>query len=92
MVLSPWLKLWREDLSLYLLTTEERREYYFGFVVDDLVKADIAARFTAYAQAITNGILNPNEIRELEDRGPYKGGDEFRLPMNTETPGAANDA
>jgi hypothetical protein len=56
---------------------------------DALVQAEIAARFEAYAKAITNGILNPNEARALENRPPYEGGNEFRVPMNTEAPGAA---
>jgi hypothetical protein len=36
---------------------------------------------------VTNGVLNPNEVRAMENRAPYAGGEEFRLPMNTEVPG-----
>ncbi|MCW5733479.1 MAG: phage portal protein [Enhydrobacter sp.] len=81
----PWLKLWQGAITR-LLPEEERADYFAEFLVDDLVKADIAARFTAYAQAVTNGILNPNEVRAMENRAPYEGGEEFRLPMNTEAP------
>lgn len=82
---TPWLKLWQGAIAR-LLTTEEQAEYFAEFLVDDLVKADIEARFIAYSQAVTNGILNPNEVRAMENRAPYEGGDEFRRPMNTETP------
>jgi HK97 family phage portal protein len=92
LVVLPWLRLWTQALARDLLTPEERATYFFEFTVDDLIRADIAARFTAYTQAVTNGILNPNEVRALENRPPYQGGEGFRLPMNTETPGAANDA
>lgn len=81
----PWTKLWQGAIAR-LLTAEEQAAYFAEFLVDDLVKADIAARFAAYAQAVTNGILNPNEVRSMENRAPYQGGDEFRRPLNTEAP------
>jgi HK97 family phage portal protein len=84
----PRLRLWQGAVSR-LLSEEEQQTYCPEFLVDELVKAEIAARFEAYAKAITNGILNPNEVRALENRPPYEGGDEFRVAMNTEPPGAA---
>ena len=84
LTLLPWLKLWEGAIRRSLLTPEERREYHAEFLADDLARADLAARFEAYAKAVTNGILNPNEVRAAENRAPYPGGDQFRLPMNTE--------
>lgn len=84
----PRLKLWQGAVSR-LLTAEEQQQFFPEFLVDELVKAEIAARFEAYAKAITNGVLNPNECRAMENRPPYDGGDEFRVPMNTEPPGQA---
>ena len=86
----PRMKLWQGAISR-LLSAEEQDKFVPEFMVDELVKAEIAARFEAYAKAITNGILNPNEVRAMENRAPYVGGDEFRVPMNTEVPGAAAD-
>lgn len=86
--IMPWLKLWQGAIAR-LLNSEEQAQYFAEFLVDDLVKADIAARYDAYAKAVTNGILNPNEVRSMENRAPYDGGDQFRLPMNTETPDPA---
>lgn len=88
--LLPWLKVWEGAIRRSLLTREERETYFAEFLVDDLARANQAARMEAYAKAITNGILNPNEVRAMENRPPYDGGDEFRRPMNTETPGAAD--
>lgn len=90
LALMPWLKVWEGAIRRSLLTRSERDEYYAEFLTDDLVRADLAARMASYAQAITNGILNPNEVRAMENRPPYAGGEEFRLPMNTEKPGAAD--
>jgi len=92
LTLLPHLKCWEQAISLALLTDEERKEYYAEFLTDDLARADLAARFTAYAQAVTNGLLSPNEVRAAENRAPYSGGDQFRLPLNTAdaSQGAAN--
>jgi HK97 family phage portal protein len=84
LTLLPWLKLWEGAISRSLLNAEERGEYFAEFLIDDLVRADLAQRFTAYSQAVTNGILSPNEVRSAENRSPYPGGDQFRLPLNTE--------
>jgi HK97 family phage portal protein len=84
----PRMKLWQGAVAR-LLPVNEQEQFVAEFLVDELVKAEIAARFEAYAKAITNGILNPNEVRAMENRPPYEGGDQFRVPMNTEAPGGA---
>lgn len=91
LTLMPWTVLWQQAMQRSLLTPAERSEYVIEFMFDDLVRADIAARFEAYAKGITNGVLNPNEVRSLENRPPYAGGGEFRLPMNTEVPGQTQE-
>jgi phage portal protein BeeE len=88
--LLPRMKLWAGAVSR-LLSPEEQGQFVPEFVADALVQAEIAARFEAYAKAITNGILNPNEVRGLENRPPYEGGSEFRVPMNTEAPGGSSE-
>jgi HK97 family phage portal protein len=90
--LMPWLKLWEGAIRWALLSPEERRTYYAEFLVDDLVRADVAARFEAYAKAATNGLLTADEIRAAENRPPLPGGDDLRVPMNTEPADAPVDA
>jgi phage portal protein BeeE len=82
--LQPWLRVWEQALARTLFTPKERGKLYFEFDTNDFVKADIAARFDAYSGAITNGFLNPNEVRALENRPPYEGGDQFWMPSNIE--------
>ncbi len=82
--LLPILKNWEGVIRRSLLTDEERNAGYFvEFDFNDLVRPDIAKRFLAYATAITNGVLNPNECRELENRPTYDGGDVFTRQLNT---------
>lgn len=84
LTLMPWLKLWESAIRRALLAPEERQNVYAEFLTDDLARADISGRFEAYAKAVTNGLLSPNEVRAAENRSPYPGGEQFRLPMNTE--------
>lgn len=80
--LMPRLKLWTGAIAR-LLSAEEQAELVPEFTVDAIVQAEIAARFAAYASAISSRILNPNEVREMENRAPYAGGEEFVNPNIT---------
>lgn len=50
-----------------LLTTKERDIYYAKFNMNGLLRGDIASRSTFYHNMRNDGIMNANEIRELED-------------------------
>ena len=52
--------------------------YFAAFDLKGLVRADFKTRFEAYHTQIADGILSPNEVRELEDMNPREGGDEYR--------------
>lgn len=81
--LLPILRMWQDAVHMSLLTPAERSEYFCEFMVDDIARADIGTRFTAYGQAINSGILNPNEVRALENRGPYEGGEVYMRALAT---------
>ncbi|NUB09721.1 phage portal protein [Azospirillum sp. Vi22] len=80
--LLPYLKMWQGALNRTLLNSDERKELYFEFEVNDLARADLNARMKAYATAIAHGIYNPNEIREFENKGSYVGGEVYSRPLN----------
>jgi HK97 family phage portal protein len=73
--LLPWLEVWQAALTRVLLTQEERGSFFFEFLVDDLLRADLAARFAAYRNAVGGAWLTPNEARRLDNRPPVEGGD-----------------
>lgn len=87
--LDRWLKAWEGEIRLKLIAREDRARYYAEFLTDDLLRTDLAARADAYSKLIAARVLNPNEVRAMENRAPYPGGDEFVNP-NTMTGGAAN--
>lgn len=80
--LLPRLKLWAGAVSR-LLSPEEQATIFPEFIVDAVAMAELSARFAAYAQAISSRILNPNEVRAMENRPPYAGGDKFENPNTT---------
>ncbi|MDU0339579.1 phage portal protein [Bosea rubneri] len=84
------LRLWCGAVSR-LLTAEEQKTLVPEFVVDGIVMADIEKRFAAYASAISSRVFCPNEVRQMENRPPYAGGDKFENP-NTTSGSAENSA
>ena len=50
-----------------LLTAREKKNYFFKFNTNSLLRGDTQARTAFYASARQNGWLSANEIRELED-------------------------
>ena len=75
--LLPWAEAWQAALSRVLLTPAERETHFIEAVFDDLLRADWAARFSSYAQAVGGPWMTPNEARALENRPPIEGGDEL---------------
>jgi len=86
--LMPWLKRWEGEIRLKLIPSEKRKEMLAEFLVDDLLRADTAARYEAYSKAIASRFMNPNEARARENLPPYADGDKFENP-NTSTPAPA---
>lgn len=80
--LGPWLRNIEQQLELSLLTEIERGEYFIEFSVDGLLRGDNASRWDSYTSAIQWGVLSPNEVRELENRNPREGGDDYLTPIN----------
>lgn len=82
--LARWFRALQGEIHVKLFSEEERSEFFVEYLVDDLLRADTAARMEAYAKAISARVLNPNEARAMENRPPFDGGDEFINP-NTMT-------
>jgi len=75
--LRPLAVNFEQKLRMTLLSDSEKNEYYFKHHFNDLLRGDVTARFTAYSQAVQNGILSPNDVRRREDEPTYEGGDTY---------------
>ena len=65
-------------VSFYAKTVAQSpRDYRWAMVLARVQTnlEDYPAAIDTYAKAITNGIFNPNEVRALENRAPYEGGE-----------------
>ena len=83
--LRPWITRVEQQLTKDLLLGRERRSYLIEHLTDAMLRTDTEARMNAYVQAITNGIMSRNEVRERENLNPYDGGDDFLIPLNMTT-------
>lgn len=81
--LRPWLDRWQDAYATVLLTEDEQDSHYFEFVVDDLLRADAAARTANMTALVTNRIMTPNEVRAVLNLQPLPGGDELINPHTT---------
>jgi HK97 family phage portal protein len=85
--LQRWMVRWEEECAAKLLTQTQydSDEYYFKFVTAALLKGTTAERYKVYQVARQIGVLNANEIRELEDMNERSdpGGESYDNPAIT---------
>jgi HK97 family phage portal protein len=76
----PWLVNFEQRFSMFLLPRNRMCKFY----TDALLKTDLEARMTMYQIMRNIGLVNVNELRDMEDRPPIPGhlGDEY-LPLTT---------
>lgn len=79
--LDPWVSRWEQSMRRALLRPEEKKDYFFKFNVDGLLRGDYQSRMNGYATARQNGWMSANDIRELEnlDRIPEEDGGDLYL-------------
>lgn len=79
--LDPWVVRWEQTLFRALFSDKEKKEYFFKFNLEGLLRGDYATRMSGYATARQNGWLSANDIRELEnmDRIPAEDGGDLYL-------------
>lgn len=82
--IQPWLITLEQDYNLQLFTAAERKQYFTKHNVNGLLRGDIKSRYDAYHQAIQDGWMEPDEIRELEDMNPrlIENLHKYLVPMN----------
>lgn len=64
--LTQWLRCWEQELNAKLFGP--RSKNYIEFNVDGLLRGDFESRMDGLSKAIQNGLLTPNEGRDIENR------------------------
>ena len=83
--LRPWAVRIELAITRDLIPEEEKDKVFAEFSMNALLRGDIAARSEAYVKALTNGWLNPDEVREYENLNPIPdgSGQVYRVQLNT---------
>lgn len=100
--LRPYLERYESSMEVNLLTPAERASYEIEFDFDDLLQPEQSERIKSYKEAVTGGIMTPNEARLEEGWKPKTGGDSLLVqqqmwplekitdPKRVESGGASN--
>ena len=90
--IGPIACMWEQALTKYLLTKEEREEYYIEFSLNAALRGNVRDRTEYYKAGRQWGWLSQNDVRKLENMPPIEGGDSYQVPMNMEdVANTAND-
>lgn len=80
--LRPIVKRFEMEMESKLFASKDIGKYDVKFVLDGLLRGDTAARSTYYHNAILDGYMSRNEVRELEGLQHKEGLDEMLYPLN----------
>lgn len=86
--ISDWANLWEQDFNRCVLTPKEKASRHFlHFNLNAFLVGDFKTRMAGHAIAIQNGILNVDEVREVEDKNklPNNAGQSYRFQLNMQT-------
>jgi HK97 family phage portal protein len=76
--MMPWVTRWEKAINRDLVVQPaDGRRLYSKFNVEGLLRADSTTRATFYGTMLDKGVYSVNEVREMEDRNPIEGGDEY---------------
>lgn len=89
--LRPTVKRIESELESKLLLGDEKLHYSIKFSLDGLLRGDTTARSQYYHNAILDGYMSRNEVRELEGLSRKEGLDDMLYPLNTGIVGQESD-
>ena len=81
--LRPTVKRLEDELERKLFFENEQDVYSVKFGLDGLLRGDTQARSSYYHNAILDGYMSRNEVRELEGLQRKEGLDDMLYPLNT---------
>ena len=83
--LDPWVIRWEQAMHRALLSEDEKKNFFFKFNVEGLLRGDYKSRMEGYAMGINNGFMCVNDVRRLENWDPVpdeEGGNLFMVNGN----------
>ncbi|EAH7207235.1 phage portal protein [Campylobacter jejuni] len=80
--ITPLTTKIEQALNRFLLNQNERKEFYFKFNINAILRADSSSRWESYVKALSNGVMSINEVRALEEMNPIDNGNDHLIPLN----------
>jgi len=89
--LRTWCKRIEAEFNSKLFSARDQGRYFVRFDLRDLLRGDLKAQSDWYREMYNIRVLNPNEIRQEIGRNPYDGGNEYGMPLasNSQVEGPA---
>ena len=75
--IRPIVTRWEQAMNRDLLFEEEQEEYFFEFLLADLLRGDLTSRTESLAVQHDHGVVSPNEWRRFENMNPRDDGDVY---------------
>jgi len=83
--MMPWIVNWEQEINRRVFTRAERAAgYYAKFNLAGLLRGTAKERAEFYNYAITDGWMDRNEVRALEDMNPRDGLDQMLVSVNAQ--------
>jgi HK97 family phage portal protein len=82
--LRPWCVRIEQVMTIKLLSESEKEQYFIEFLLDGLLRGDMASRYAAYAIGRQWGWLSADDVRALENMNPLpdEQGKKYLIPLN----------
>lgn len=78
--ITPICVMIEKEVNMKMFTEAQKKNTYWKYNLNGLLRGDLAARQSFYQAMKNNGLMNANEIRNLEDLNGYgKDGDMFTV-------------
>lgn len=77
--ITPIVRVIEQELNMKLFTEKEKKDHFFKFNLNGLLRADTETRGKFYTMMRNIGGMNGNEIRDKEDMNSYEGGEIFTV-------------
>lgn len=80
--MMPWFIRWEQAIARDLLGREAAKLYFAEFLVEGMLRGDLASRGEYYSKAVGGPWMSANEARVRENQNPVNGHDEILKPLN----------
>jgi HK97 family phage portal protein len=90
--MQPHVTNFEEELTKKLFTPAEQEEMYVKGNMNVLLRSDLKAKGEYYSKMVNGGIYKANEVRAFEEMNAEDGGNELRIPVNTQTQSQIDNA